>query len=234
MPAEEATMVNTSLIFSGGPPPNDATLNIVREITDVNLIIAADSGLHTAQKLNLKVDAVIGDLDSVSESALARASSEGTQIIRHNRDKDFTDLNSALLYAAEHESQKIVVVTAGGGRLDHQFGVLAAMFNPTLAKIDVEAIWNDSQLFALQGPKRLTFSTNIGDLVGIQSFSDISKKITTTGLRWPLKGEQLTNHETRGVSNEATELEVSISLETGQLLITRQLITRQLIQKIKQ
>jgi thiamine pyrophosphokinase len=58
--------------------------------------------------------------------------------------------------------------------------------------------------------------------------------ITTTGLRWPLKGEQLTNHETRGVSNEANELEVSISLETGQLLITRQLITRQLIQKIKQ
>ena len=227
-------MVNTSLIFSGGPPPNDATLNIVREITDVNLIIAADSGLHTAQKLNLKVDAVIGDLDSVSESALARASSEGTQIIRHNRDKDFTDLNSALLYAAEHESQKIVVVTAGGGRLDHQFGVLAAMFNPTLAKIDVEAIWNDSQLFALQGPKRLTFSTNIGDLVGIQSFSDISEKITTTGLRWPLKGEQLTNHETRGVSNEATELEVSISLEAGQLLINRQLITRQPIQKIKQ
>jgi thiamine pyrophosphokinase len=53
-------------------------------------------------------------------------------------------------------------------------------------------------------------------------------------LRWPLKGEQLTNHETRGVSNEATELEVSISLETGQLLITRQLTTRQLIQKIRQ
>ena len=100
-------MVNTSLIFSGGPPPNDATLNIVRAITDVDLVIAADSGLHTAQKLNLKVDAVIGDLDSVSESALARASSERTQIIRHNRDKDFTDLNSALLYAAEHESRKI-------------------------------------------------------------------------------------------------------------------------------
>ncbi len=222
-------MVNTSLIFAGGLAPSDTTLDIVRAVTNVDLIIAADSGLHIAQKLNLKVDAVIGDLDSVSEPALARAKSEGTQIIRHSRDKDFTDLNSALLYAAEHESQKIVIVTAGGGRLDHQFGVVAAMFNPALAKIDVEAIWNDSQLFALQGPMRLTFSTNIGDLVGIQSFSEISKKITTTGLRWPLKGEQLTNHETRGVSNEATELEVSISLETGQLFITRQLI-----QKIKQ
>ena len=226
MPAEEATMFNTSLIFSGGPPPNDATLDIVRAITDVNLVIAADSGLHTAQKLNLKVDAVIGDLDSVSESALARATSEGTQIIRHNRDKDFTDLNLALLYAAEHESQKIVIVTAGGGRLDHQFGVVAAMFNPTLAKIDIEAIWHDSQLFALQGPKKLTFSTIIGDFVGLQSFSDTSKKITTTGLRWLLKGEQLTNHETRGVSNEATDLEVSISLESGQLLVTRQLFQK--------
>ena len=226
MPAEEATMVNTSLIFAGGLAPSDTTLDIVRAVTNVDLIIAADSGLHIAQKLNLKVDAVIGDLDSVSESALARAKSEGTQIIRHSRDKDFTDLNSALLYAAEHESQKIVIVTAGGGRLDHQFGVVAAMFNPALAKIVVEAIWNDSQLFALQGPMRLTFSTNIGDLVGLQSFSDVSKKITTTGLRWPLKSEQLTNHETRGVSNEATGLEVLISLEAGQLLVTRQLIQK--------
>ena len=43
MPAEEANMVNTSLIFAGGLAPNDATLKVVREIKNVNLVIAADS-----------------------------------------------------------------------------------------------------------------------------------------------------------------------------------------------
>ena len=49
-------MVNTSLIFAGGLAPSDTTLDIVRAVTNVDLIIAADSGLHIAQKLNLKVE----------------------------------------------------------------------------------------------------------------------------------------------------------------------------------
>ena len=117
-------MPNTSLIFSGGLAPNDATLNAARAIQNVNLVIAADSGLHAAQKLEMHVDFVIGDFDSVDASALARATSAHTQTIRHSADKDFTDLESALLFAADKKSERIVIVTAGGGRLDHQFGQL--------------------------------------------------------------------------------------------------------------
>ena len=125
-------MPNTSLIFSGGLTPSDATLDIARTIQNVDLVIAADSGLHTAQKLNMHVDFVVGDFDSVDASALARATSAHTQAIRHSADKDFTDLESALLLAADKNSQHIIIVTAGGGRLYHNFGFVAAFFNPNL------------------------------------------------------------------------------------------------------
>ena len=222
MPAEEAIMPNTSLIFSGGLAPNDATLNAARAIQSVNLVIAADSGLHAAQKLEMHVDFVIGDFDSVDASALARATSAHTQTIRHSADKDFTDLESALLFAADKKSERIVIVTAGGGRLDHQFGFVAAMFNPKLREIKVEALWHTSRLFALQGPATLDVTTQIGDTIALQSFSDKSAKISTTGLRWQLTDESLANFETRGVSNIATENQVSVSFESGQLLVIHQ------------
>ena len=223
MPAEEAIMVNTSLIFAGGLAPSDLTLHAVNKIEQVELVFAADSGLHIAQKLGLHVDAVIGDMDSVDVNALAEAKSRGTKIIQHDRDKNFTDLHSALLYAAECGTKKIVVVTAGGGRLDHQLGVIAAMFDPLLRNTQVEAIWDNSEIFALQGPASCEFSAEVEDIVGLQAFSASAVGISTTGLRWQLHNEQLANHETRGVSNEATEKRISVSLVSGQLLVIHQM-----------
>ena len=215
-------MPNTSLIFSGGLTPNDATLEIARTIQNVDLVIAADSGLHTAQKLNMHVDFVVGDFDSVDASALARATSAHTQAIRHSADKDFTDLESALLLAVDKNSQHIIIVTAGGGRLDHQFGFIAAMFNPKLRNCKVEALWQNNRLFALQGPANCDIATQVGDTVAIQSFSNKSEKISTTGLQWQLTNESLNNFETRGVSNIATKEQVSVSVELGQLLVIHQ------------
>ena len=212
----------TSLIFSGGLTPNDATLEIARTIQNVNLVIAADSGLHAAQKLNMHVDFVVGDFDSVDAFALARATSAHTQAIRHSADKDFTDLESALLLAVDKNSQHIIIVTAGGGRLDHQFGFIAAMFNPKLRNCKVEALWQNNLLFALQGPANCDIATHVGDTVAIQSFSDKSEKISTTGLQWQLTNESLNNFETRGVSNIATKEQVSVSVELGQLLVIHQ------------
>ena len=223
MPAEEAIMVNTSLIFAGGLAPSDSTLHAVNKIEQVELVFAADSGLHIAQKLGLHVDAIIGDMDSVDVNALAEAKSRGTKIIQHDRDKNFTDLHSALLYAAECGTKKIVVVTAGGGRLDHQLGVIAAMFDPQLRQTQVEAIWDNEEIFALQGPASCEFSAEVEDIVGLQAFSASALGISTTGLRWQLHNEQLANHETRGVSNEATEKRISVSLVSGQLLVIHQM-----------
>ena len=223
MPAEEAIMVNTSLIFAGGLAPNDATLKVVREIKNVNLVIAADSGLHTATNLGLTVDVVIGDMDSVNAKALTDADSQGTKIIRHDTDKNFTDLHAALLYAAEHGAQKMIVVTAGGGRLDHQLGVIATMFDPRLGQMQVEALWDNSEIFALQGPTSCDFSAELEDIVGLQAFGTVAAGISTTGLRWKLNNESLFSHETRGVSNQATQTRVAVSVLTGQLLVIHQM-----------
>ncbi len=58
----------TVVIFAGGDPvPGD----VIEDLPGPALVIAADSGLELALDLGLKVDLVIGDLDSVSPQDLA-------------------------------------------------------------------------------------------------------------------------------------------------------------------
>ena len=215
-------MVKTALIFAGGIPPRETTLKSVRALADVQLVIAADSGLHTAQQLGMKVDVVIGDMDSVDSTALDMAKLAGAKIVLHHRDKNLTDTHAALLYAGEHAAERIVVVTAGGGRLDHQLGLVAAMFDPILKSSRVEALWDDSHLYALQGLTQCEWVAQHGDVVGLQAFGGYATGISTTGLRWQLNNETLMAHSTRGVSNEITATQVKITVETGQLLIIHQ------------
>jgi thiamine pyrophosphokinase len=96
------------------------------------------------------------------------------------------------------------------------------MFDPLLRQTQVEAIWGNEEIFALQGPTSREFLAEVEDIVGLQAFSDTAMGISTTGLRWQLHNEQLANHETRGVSNEATEKRITVSLVSGQLLVIHQ------------
>ncbi|HEX6724693.1 MAG TPA: thiamine diphosphokinase, partial [Gaiella sp.] len=82
-------------------------------------VVAADGGLDRAVALGLDVDIVVGDLDSVSPAALAKAEAAGRRIVRHPTAKDATDLELALDEAASLGARRVLVVASAGGRLDH-------------------------------------------------------------------------------------------------------------------
>ena len=67
-------------------------------------VIAADSGLHSAIDLGLRVNLVIGDMDSVDPAVLVAAEANGVTVQRMPRDKDATDTELALLAAVAHGS----------------------------------------------------------------------------------------------------------------------------------
>ena len=68
---------STAIVVIGGDPPHPG---VVAHLPSRRIVIAADSGLDHAQALGLQVDLVIGDLDSVSPEALARAEADGIPI----------------------------------------------------------------------------------------------------------------------------------------------------------
>ena len=108
------------------------------------LVLETEAGLHGAIDLGLRVNVVIGDMDSVDKAVLAAVEANGTTVTQLPRDKDSTDAELALLKAVEMGATKIVLITKGGGRLDHELGVFAVLQNPNLRHCTIQALWDNS------------------------------------------------------------------------------------------
>ena len=208
----------TAVVVLGGTPP---TRTIARHIPAHQLVIAADSGLHGAIDLGLHVNVVIGDMDSVDKAVLAAVEANGTTITELPRDKNSTDAELALLKAVEMGANKIVLITKGGGRLDHELGVFAVLQNPNLRHCTIEAMWDNSILHLIHGPASVTVTGKVGSNVGLIAAGGPAEGITTSGLKWALANETLAPHSSRGVSNQMVHETATISVQVGSLFVVQ-------------
>ena len=206
----------TAVVVIGGPPINKS---VAKYLPRYDYVIAADSGLHSAIDLGLRVNLVIGDMDSVDPAVLMSAEANGVTVQRMPHDKDATDTELALLAAVAYGSQQIVLVTGGGGRLDHQLGILSAMQHQALKDCDVSALWDTARIQLLRGPGLCTIHGKVGEVVGLIAQHGDALGVTTDGLKWPHNDETLEAHSSRGVSNELVATTATISLAHGQLFV---------------
>src|SRR5690606_13345831 len=86
MPAEEN--VNEHIVIITGATPLSA--DVVEQIPHDAVLIAVDGGLDHALAVGLEPTHLVGDLDSVTDSALTWAARHAS-ISRHPTDKDQTD-----------------------------------------------------------------------------------------------------------------------------------------------
>ena len=206
----------TAVVVIGGPPINKS---VAKYLPRYDYVIAADSGLHSAIDLGLRVNLVIGDMDSVDPAVLISAAANRVTVQRLPHDKDATDTELALLAAVAYGSQQIVLVTGGGGRLDHQLGILSAMQHQALKDCDVSALWDTARIQLLRGPGLCTIHGKVGEVVGLIAQHGDALGVTTYGLKWALNDETLEAHSSRGVSNELVATTATISLAHGQLFV---------------
>src|SRR5690606_29585109 len=115
------------------------------------LVIAADSGIDQAHALGLTVDIAVGDFDSVTPGALARAEAAGATVERHPVAKDATDLELALDAAAQHRPDQVLVLGGHGGRLDHQLANALLLASPKYAGMGLVAHMGGATLTVIRG-----------------------------------------------------------------------------------
>ena len=210
MPDPESPGV-TVVVVAGGDPPTPQ--EIARLPADA-VVVAADAGLDHALAAGLTPAVAVGDMDSVSPEALATAEQSGTRIERHPVDKDRTDLELALDLAARL-ADRIIVIGAGGGRLDHLIGNLAVLSSPQWAGVGIEAWLNNAQAVVVHNQR--TLDVDPGTTVSLFALGGPAR-VTTTGLAWPLNNEVLEPLTSRGVSNRATNASPELSVSEGVVL----------------
>jgi thiamine pyrophosphokinase len=222
MPAKggnvEAPPTTVALVFAGGDPIDG---DVAARLPDSGpgsqvIVVAADSGVEHALALGRGVDLVIGDLDSAAPAAIDAAVAGGAEVRSFPADKDQTDLELALDAARTAGAGRVIVVGGYGGRLDHFLANALLLASPSFADVDVEALAGHARITVIRHEARLTGAP--GDVCSLLAVGGPARAVRTTGLRFPLHGEDLLPGSTRGLSNELTEPVATVSLDHGALL----------------
>ena len=208
-----------ALLFAGANVDPTPRLRARLAELDQAYVVAADSGAETALAFGFAPHVLVGDFDSIEPALLAELERGGTAIERYRRDKEATDGQLAIEYALRRGPARLVLVGfLGGPRLDQALAHLLL-----LATISTPALLLDANNEAclLRDAETVTWQPEPDELVSLLPLAGDAYGVTTRGLRFPLRGEQLMFGQTRGISNEPVADRASVSLERGTLLLTR-------------
>jgi thiamine pyrophosphokinase len=211
--------VNTqALIFANGEMNDGAAVQRVLASAPDALVIAADGGARIARYFGLKVDIVVGDLDSLDTREVAILEQDGVEIQRHPPEKNETDLELALMLAVEKGISWVRVIGALGGRLDQMLSNVYLLALPALAGLDVRLVAGKEEAWLAQAGETVIDGVK-GDTVSLIPLSGVVEGVETQGLYYPLRHETLRFGPARGVSNVMVTERAQVRLQTGTLLI---------------
>jgi thiamine pyrophosphokinase len=207
------------IIFTGGqgPSPQIARRLIETEAKEP-LFIAADSGLDAAESTGVKPDWIIGDMDSIEDpSRLAAFPQE--RVIRHKKDKDYTDTELAFMFAVEKGADNIWIIGGGGGRIDHLFGIRSLFEREIFPRrwitesADIHCIDAD-----LATADKLCRRVEKGSTVSVFPLGDGNWEAKSSALKWQLEGVKW-ERGLFGLSNVAVDGDFSITAQAGRFMV---------------
>lgn len=200
--------MSQALVIANGVLPSVALL---RELAvDADLIVGADGGADGALAAGLRVDAIVGDLDSASDAA---KSGPGVEVVQ-DADVDHTDLEKAVAFCIARGATRVGIAGAGGGRADHALANLSVL-RQFRGRADLRLIDDlfETRLAAheadIEGPPGTVVSlVAVGRCEGV----------TTHGLRWELH-ERALDFSPYGIHNEVASQPAWVRVRSGDLYL---------------
>ncbi len=186
-------------------------------------VICADGGWLNAKKLNLDIDYLIGDLDSIpselkndiSAKELTIKEFQNTKVI-YDPDQSKTDTRLALELAHQLAAKQVFLLGASGARLDHLLSnILELKYMHDY--MDIKLIDEFTEVSYIN--ESSTYLGEIGEVLSVIPLSDI-KALHYEGLLFNLNGENIKSG-TSLISNKFSAKQARIIFESGELLVMR-------------
>ncbi len=183
----------------GGAPLETELLKQVLALAPV--LVAADSGADTALAAGYRPEAVIGDMDSLSDAARRQL---GSGVLHKVTEQDSTDFDKALDRIA---APIVLAVGFTGARLDHELAVYNALVRH---RAGAAIVIGESDL-AFHAPRHLRLDLPVGTRLSL--FPMRAMRGTSTGLRWPIDGLALAPDGRVATSNAVRTSPVTLALD---------------------
>jgi len=164
-----------------------------------DIVVAADAGADLCRAAGREPDAIVGDLDSISDASGLTA----------DPDQDTSDADKLLAYFEAHGYLTPKVIGVEGDRLDHVLGTLFSCVRRPLVR--AELLLRRGTALVLSADGRFD-----GEAVGRVSILPLARSVVTaTGLRWPLERSVLEASGLVSLSNEMVGDRLSVTVHEG-------------------
>lgn len=184
----------------------------ISAVKHYNYIIAVDHGLQYCVDSGISADIALGDFDSYSGEVTS-----SVRVIGYPKVKDDTDTMLAVKHALDRGYNNIDIFCALGGRMDHTIANIQtlAFANSRGAKCTI--IGDNDTVYCVSDT--IDIDRVEGCSLSILSLSDSCNGVTIQGAKYNLTNKQITNTFPLGVSNEFCSDRVSITVDSGTLLV---------------
>jgi len=205
-----------ALIIANGDENSNEVLNQLLEWNPFVLVL--DGALDRVLMKGIKVDAVIGDFDSLNVNRLSVEDEQQIDWIVIE-DQETTDLEKGIKYLLDTGHKAANIVWATGKRLDHSHNNLI-----TVAKygsnMPICIIDDYSKAYMLPSkPAKFAKYFSAESIISLIPMTDV-RGIETTGLKFNLHQEDFIIPQRTGSSNEAeTDGIIEIQFDSGILFL---------------
>jgi len=174
--------------------------------------IGADRGALFLAGKKIRMKLAIGDFDSVSDHEKEMIAQYSDQVISLNPVKDNSDSEAAVDEAVRRGYEKIYIVGATGGRIDHEI-------------VNIRLCWKYPEQVILIDGQNLCRALKKGvhriEKKGyryVSVFAESECEISLKGFRYPLDHRVLDETDLYGLSNELLEEKGIIEVHRGTIL----------------
>ncbi len=188
----------------------------LRELKGCELLLAANGGARLFKLLDLRMDLLIGDQDSLTEAEVDYWQERGAEIIEYPAAKDETDLELCLKHCAEMGAAGVKILAALGGRIDQ---LLANIYQLEYARetgMEAVILSPEMEIGLIQGDK--LFQERQGCRLSLLALDREVSGLQITGCKYNVEHFLLKRRKTRGISNIIKDERAKISADRGSLL----------------
>ena len=199
------------LIVANGEWPGQ--FDVAHRAEAYRVVVALDGAANRLIESNAHLDVLLGDLDSVSESVLQQCKASGVTIV-HTPDQQSSDISKGLDWVQKtYPDSEVDIIGVEIGRYDHHLAAYSALFECNSHATILLDGWQARRVS--QTPTKV--ETRPNSIISLIPFGDVTG-VTIKGCQFSLDNETLTTG-TKGISNVATGPSITVSVESGDLLL---------------
>lgn len=208
-----------TILLCGGHMDDPFVRDCIEDISP-DCIIGIDRGLEFCYRNQIVPQYILGDFDSIRPEVIGWYREQKEIPIREYKpEKDATDTRMGLGLALKLGSDRIFLLGATGGRLDHYMGNLQSLVVPAMAGKEAWILDEQNAMTVLSRSRTIKKECAFGKYISFFSMGDEVRGITLSGFKYPLKDYDMTNFDGIGVSNELAEDTALVEFRQGFLLM---------------